>query len=182
MPTWLVAKTLDLPRWVWVSMLVGGVGIGLYLRHKKEPEESTEPSEPEESESNSGGVVPPAAPIGSGGEGVQPVRPNKQENFETMPEIIPADTLPEPEIPNTAAPEPPLQPTHNEPAPGSTGTVGVGGATPALQPVGTSPAAPGIVSGPGGSWGSVGGATPLPAPAPFKHNDPISKPPKRKRR
>jgi hypothetical protein len=34
METWLKAKTAGLPRWVWVAIVGGAVGVGLYLRHR----------------------------------------------------------------------------------------------------------------------------------------------------
>lgn len=43
---WLKIKTAGLPRWAWVSLLSGGVILGLYLRSRNASE--TEPEEEEE--------------------------------------------------------------------------------------------------------------------------------------
>src|SRR6478752_1153057 len=47
MPPALKVKTAGLPRWAWIAMFTGAVGIGLYLRHKHSMEEEP-PAEEEE--------------------------------------------------------------------------------------------------------------------------------------
>lgn len=42
MKPWLTAKTAGLPRWAWVALLTGGVGVGLYIHSRKKSEEETE--------------------------------------------------------------------------------------------------------------------------------------------
>ena len=49
MPPFLKVKTAGLPRWAWVAMIGGAVGIGLYLRHR-----SAEAEEPEAEEEEPG--------------------------------------------------------------------------------------------------------------------------------
>jgi len=44
--SWLKVKTAGLPRWAWISLLSGGVILGLYLRSRNASE--TEPEEEEE--------------------------------------------------------------------------------------------------------------------------------------
>jgi hypothetical protein len=125
MPPFLAAKTLGLPRWAWAGMLVGGVGLGLYLRHKNsasEPEEETS----EEGPKNSGSLVPPAAPIESGGgvgvsEGTIPLYP-KVEPIVPNPSVAKPEAE-EPELPEskpppeavTPGPNHPAEPVHNSP-------------------------------------------------------------------
>lgn len=46
---WLKLKTAGLPRWAWLALFGGAVGVGLYLRSRSEPPE-TEQEEEEEPE------------------------------------------------------------------------------------------------------------------------------------
>lgn len=53
MPPFLKVKTAGLPRWAWIGLFGGAVGVGLYLRHRSV--EGTENSETENPEIESEG-------------------------------------------------------------------------------------------------------------------------------
>lgn len=149
------AHTFGLPRWVWISLLVGGVGVGLYLRkHESEPE-PTENSE--EGYVNSGSLMPPGAPIGlegsyggsGGGGGVVGIPVNKPpETIEELPK-----TEPEPvELPESnPPPEPVIGEPHKEPKPPR------GGRPPVHAPP---------IPAPGSGGEAVGPGHPAPGPPP----------------
>lgn len=47
---WLKLKTAGLPRWAWLALFGGAVGVGLYLRSRSEPPETGQEEEEEEPE------------------------------------------------------------------------------------------------------------------------------------
>lgn len=115
-PAALKVKTLGLPRWAWIALLAGGVGVGLYLRHKdtssgSEGEPETELGQP----STPSSLVPPAAGIepqgggGGGGTGSSTTTIPKEEpryEGEKPEKILPHEEEfeHEPELPNSGPP------------------------------------------------------------------------------
>jgi hypothetical protein len=111
-------------------MIVGGVVIGIYLRHHSQSAtDETEPSENEEGYLNSGELMPPGAPIeGSGGSrgggsgGSTPLPPTGQEGvkewLEGEKELKPGAELPE--VPEAQAPPEAVTPTFHKNDPIST--------------------------------------------------------------
>lgn len=129
-PAELKVKTLGLPRWAWIALLAGGVGVGLYLRHKdqstgSETEPETEPGQP----STPSSLVPPAAgiePQGGGGDGTgssTTTIPKEEPRYEgEKPEkILPHEEEfeHEPELPNSSPPSGPQNTSEGGILPGS---------------------------------------------------------------
>lgn len=113
MPPVLAARTLGLPRWVWLTIVVGGGGLGLYLRlHNND--EAMEQVEEEEA-LNTGNVMPKAPGITaegggvSGGGGFETKPPNAKEQppIVELPESSPYDSVELPESPPPPAEQAP---------------------------------------------------------------------------
>lgn len=170
-PAALKVKTLGLPRWAWIALLAGGVGVGLYLRHHdqsggNEGELETELGQP----STPSSLVPPAAGIepqgggGGGGTGSSTTTiPKEEPKYESEKPILPHEEEfeHEPELPNSGPPireqntgEGGILPGSEHATPGggviaeNTGgeKIGIGGGQPA----------PGGGNGGGGGGGKIG--------------------------
>lgn len=94
MPTWLTTHFAGLPRWAWASLLVGGLGLGLYLRHHSAGASASGP-EPA-GYLNTGQLAPPAAPIENAGSGVSSVG----GIYSSPPRPVPGEAIPLPEREN----------------------------------------------------------------------------------
>lgn len=103
MPPFLVERTLGLPRWAWLTIMVGGGGLGLYLRLHNDEEEIEDVEE--ERSLNSGNVMPKAPGVTAEGGGVSggggfEVSPGGKQ--ETLPEVV--TVPPTVELPTTETP------------------------------------------------------------------------------
>jgi len=113
------AKTLDLPRWAWASMLAGGLLIGLYLRSHSSKGEAEEEEPVEEGYLNSGNLMPPSEPISGGGGGMYGISPEKSAPPPAESEKPPEEVQEEPEAPELpeSVPPPEVVVPHPNPAP-----------------------------------------------------------------